>query len=154
MCKDDSITTSWSWVSVFVFAIFAAGAIIATSLGIHLTWGEIVIIPFILSFFLNKKCYYCFTDSGFTVQWLFFKRTISADKIKQIDFFGTKSGTWIVIELIGAPSIDPRTSRKAIISYCLRHYRKSFLLGLQWGERDKALILLRRCFPNKSMMTF
>lgn len=152
MCKDNTIITSWSWLGAIVGIPIIFGGIVATMFGADLTWGEIMITPFILFFFLKKQC--CsFSDSGFTVQWFLFKHTVSADKIKQIDFFETKSGTWIVIELVGAPPVDPMASRSAIISYYLRHLRKCYLLQLQFGERDKAFALLHECFPHKYMRT-
>lgn len=152
MCKGNTIITSWSRVNAFICIFLIAGGIIATFLGADLTWGEIVIIPFVLSFLLNKKCYFCFTGSGFTVQWLFRKHTVSEEEIKQIDVFGTKSGTWIVVELNGASTISPRISRTEILIYCLRHLCKSFLIPLQWGQRDKALEILRMYYPHKIVM--
>lgn len=148
MCKDNTIITSWSGINVFISGFLIIGGIIASSLGADLTWGEITIIPFILSFFLNKKRYYCFADSGFTVQRMVLKHTVSAEKIKQIDVFATKSGTWIVIELNGAPPFPPKVSRATILSYFMQNRKESFLLPLQWGERDKALEILRICCPQ------
>lgn len=132
MCKDNTITTSWSWLGVIAAAIFVGG-VIAESLGADLTGGQIAIIPGILVFFLNEKWLYCFSDSGFFVQRFHFKHTVSAEEIKQIDVLKTKSGTWIVIELNGAPAITSALGRRDIISYCLRNYRKSYLIQLQWG---------------------
>ena len=149
MCKDNTIITSWSGINVYISGFLLIGGIIASLLGADLTWGEITIIPFILSFFLNKQRYYCFEDSGFTVQWMVLKHTVSAEKIKQIDVFATKSGTWIVIELNGAPPIPETVSRAAVLSYSVLNRKESFLLPLQWGERDKALKILRSCCPQK-----
>lgn len=149
MCKDNTIATSWSGIGAIISILIIGGGIIATMLGAHLTWGEIIIIPFILTFFLNKKHRYCFTDFGFTMQWMIRKHTVSAEQIKQVDVLATKSGTWIVIELHGAPTIPPKVSRATILSYSVLNRKKSFLLPLQWGERDKALEILRNCYPQK-----
>ena len=149
MCKDNTIATSWSGIGAIIGILIIGGGIIATMLGAHLTWGEIIIIPFILTFFLNKKHKYCFTDFGFTRQWMIRKHTVSAEQIKQVDVLATKSGTWIVIELHGAPTIPPKVSRATILSYSVLNRKKSFLLPLQWGERDKALEILRNCYPQK-----
>ena len=146
MCKDNTITASWSWISAFFVGLFVLGGIIATSLGADLTWGEIIIFPFLLTFWLNKKSSYRFEDSVFTVRRMVCNHTISAEEINQIEVMGTKSGTWIVVELIGAPTIACKASRMEIIIYCLRNYRKSFLIPLQWGERDNALEILRKYF--------
>lgn len=144
MCKDNTITTSWSWLGAIAAAPFLVGGLIAESLGADLTWGQIVIIPFILTYFLNEKWLYCFSDLGF-----FVRSTVSAEEIKQIDVLKTKSGTWIVIELNGAPAITSALGRRDIISYCLRNYRKSYLIQLQRGEREQSLKLLRSCYPQK-----
>ena len=149
MCKDNTITTSWSWLGVITAAPFLVGGLIAESLGADLTWGQIVIIPFILTYFLNEKWLYCFSDSGFFVRSFHCKHTVSAEEIKQIDVLKTKSGTWIVIELNGAPAITSALGRRDIISYCLRNYRKSYLIQLQWGEREQSLKLLRSCYPDQ-----
>lgn len=154
MCKDNSITSSLSRVGAFVVATFILGGFIASSLGADLTWGEVVIIPFILTFFLNKPCHYCFADSGFSVKWILRKRFISAETIRQIDVFGSKSGTWIVVELYGTPAIALAASRLEILSYCLQHQRKSFLILLKHGECDKALELLQKYFPQKVHIAF
>lgn len=152
MCKDNTIITSWSEIGAVISGFFLIGGIIASLLGAHLTWGEITIIPFVVTFFLNGKRYYCFADSALTVRSRFRKKTVPVEEIKQIDIFGTKSGTWIVVELNGAPAIAPKASRKEIFSYYLQNRRKSFLIPLQWGERDKALEILRKCCPHKMVM--
>lgn len=154
MCEDNSITTSLSRFSVVVVAPFILGGFIASSLGAELSWGEVVIIPFILTFFLNKPHRYCFADSGFTVKWIICKHFIPTETIKQIDVFGTKSGTWIVVELNGTPAIALDASRLEILSYCLQHQRKSFLILLKHGEYDKALELLQKYFPQKVHIAF
>lgn len=154
MCKDNSITSSLSWVSAFVVATFLLGGFIASSLGADLTWGEVVIIPFIMTFFLNKPRCYRFTDSGFTVKRIFREHFISAETIRQIDVFSTKSGTWIVVELFGSPTITLAASRLEILSYCLQHPRKSYLIALKHGECDKALKLLQKYFPQKVHIAF
>lgn len=55
MCKDNTITTSWSWAGAVAAAFFVIGGFLATSLGIRLTWGEIILIPFILTFFSEQE---------------------------------------------------------------------------------------------------
>lgn len=152
MCKGNTIATSWSWIGAIVSIFIISGGIIVSTFGVHLTWGEIMIIPFVLSFFLNKKHHYCFTDSGFTVHWMICKQIVSAAQIKQVDVFTVKSGTWIVIELNGAPPIPPRVSRTSLLSYYIQNRKESFLLPLQWGERDKALEILRICCSRKIMI--
>ena len=137
MCKDNTITTSWSWLGLYAVAPFVIGGLIAESLGS------------VLLFFLNEKWLYCFSDFGFFVQRFHCKHTVSAEEIKQIDVLKTKSGTWIVIELNGAPAITSALGRRDIISYCLRNYRKSYLIQLQWGEREQSLKLLRSCYPDQ-----
>lgn len=149
MCKGNTISTSWSRIADLVLVLFVIGGFIATWLGARPTWGEVMIIPFILGYILSTNWNFSFLDSGFTLKRRFLKQSISAEQIKQIDVFGTKSGTWIVIEINGAPDISPIVSRKAIMTYYLKNYRKSFLIPLQFGERDKALEILRSCYPQK-----
>lgn len=149
MCKDNTITTSWSWLGLYAVAPFVIGGLIAESLGSDLTSGQVMIVPCILLFFLNEKWLYCFSDFGFFVQRFHCKHTVSAEEIKQIDVLKTKSGTWIVIELNGAPAITSALGRRDIIYYCLRNYRKSYLIQLQWGEREQSLKLLRSCYPDQ-----
>ena len=149
MCKDNTIVISWSWIGAIIGLIFLGGGIIATWFGIHLTWGQIVFLPFILTFFANHKHRYTFTDSGFTEEWMIRRRTVSVREIKQVNILSTKSGTWIVIELYEAPPLPRKGDPVAIFSYCLRNRRKSFLLPLRWGEREKALEILRGCYPQK-----
>lgn len=143
MCKDNTITISWAWIGSIVSLMIIGCGIIASSLGARLTWGEIIIIPFGLTFFANKKCCYCFTDSGFTIQWMFIKHTVLAENIKQVNVVATKSGTWIIIELMGAPSFFPKASRIAAIAYSINNYRKCCFLPLRWGERENALEIFR-----------
>ena len=149
MCKGNTIEISWSWIGAIASILMIGGGIIATMLGAHLTWGEIIILPFLVTFFLNRKHRYRFTDSGFTMQWMIRKRIISAEQIKQIDVLTTKSGTWIIIELHDAPPLPSQASRAALFYYSVRHRKESFLLPLQWGERDQALDIIRVCCPEK-----
>lgn len=149
MCKDNTITTSWSEIGAIIGFLIIGCGIIVTMVGVRLTWGEVIIIPFILTFFLNKKRVYCFSGSGFTMQWMFHKHTVLAEEIKQVLVHTTKSGTWIVIKLNGAPSVPSKVSRVTLLSYSVRNRKESFLLPLQWGERDKALEILRVCCPQK-----
>lgn len=149
MCKENTISTTWSWISaIFSIFILATGIIVSTFVE-PLTWGEITIIPFIWSFFLNSKQHYCFTDSGFTFKWIIRKNMVPVERIKQVDVFSTKSGTWIVIELNDAPPIPPKITCATLLFYAIKNRKDSFLLPLQWGERDKALEILRICCPQK-----
>ena len=152
MCKDNIIITSFAWISPYIVAIFIACGIVATSLGVSLTWGDIVFIPFILTFFLNKKCRYYFEDSKLTVKWLFLKRVIPVESIKQIEVLGTKLGTWIVVKLNESPDYPLLGDCTQVLVYCLRYYRKSFLIPLQRGECDKAVEILQKCFPQEIIM--
>ena len=149
MCKDNTIIVSWSWVGVLVGMFFIAAGVIATRAGVTLTWGEIIIIPFVLTFFLNKKRHYSFTESGSTVKWILCKRTILEEDIQQIDVFETKSGTWIVVALKDAQDIVSWAGRKELLIHYLQNRGRCFLIPLQWGERDKALHILRECYPTK-----
>lgn len=149
MCKENTITTSWAWLGAIVGLMIIGCGIIASSLGAQLTWGEIIIVPFVLTFFLNRKCRYCFTNSGFTIQWMICKHTVLAEDIKQVNFVATKSGTWIVVELMDASAFPPEVSRIAVITYFIKNHRKCCLLPLQWGERDNALEIFRICCPQK-----
>lgn len=149
MCKDNTITTSWSWIGAIISIFIISGGIFATMVGTHLTWGEIVIIPFILTFFTNRKHCYCFTDSGFTLQRMIRNHIVPVEQIKQVHVVSTKSGTWIIIELNGAPPIPTKINRATILTYSIHNRKEIFLLPLQWGERDKALEILRICYPQK-----
>lgn len=149
MCKGNTIITSWSWIGPYIAGPFIVAGIIATSFGLKLTWGDIVFVPFILTFFLNKKRHYCFEDSGFTMNWLICKQVIPIERIKRIDVLGTKLGTWIVVELNDAPDYTLSADCADILVYYLRHYRKSYLIPLQWGEHDKAVAMLRKYFPQE-----
>ena len=152
MCKGNTIITSWSWVAAWIALIFLTVGILATGAGAQLTWGEIIFIPFVFGLFLNKKHYYFFSDSGFTVKYLFSKTNVTKEKIQQVDAFETKSGTWIVIKLHGAPEIASWAGRKELIGYYLRNRKNCFLIQLRWGERDKAMEILRESFPDKIMV--
>lgn len=152
MCKENTISTTWSSLgAVFIFIALASG-IIASNFVEHLTWGEITLVPFILSFFLNSKQDYCFSDSGFTFKWMFRKKKVTVEQIKQADVVSTRSGTWIVIELNGAPPVPIEKTRVTLLLYAIKNQNSSFLLPLQWGERDKALEILRICCSQKIMI--
>ena len=149
MCKENTISITWLWLAaIFILSILVAGIFVSTFI-VALTWGEIMIVPFVLSFFLNSKQYYCFNDSGFTFKWLIRRKIVPVEQIKQVDVFSTKSGTWIVIELNEAPPISSPITRKTLLLYAMKNRKHSFLLPLQWGERDKVLKILRVCCPQK-----
>ena len=149
MCKGNTIITSWSKLGACIaFPVIIILILVCKDW----TWGEISLIPFIILFILNgKHCFY-FTDSGFTTRWEIFKRMIPKEDIQQIDVYATKSGTWILIRLHGTQEITAGASRMELFFYYLRNLRKSFLIPLEWGERDKAVELLCQSFPHKVVM--
>ena len=152
MCKDNTIITSWSWVGPYILGLCVVGGYIATLLGAKLTWGSVMLFPAVLTLFLNKKCHFRFVDSELTVNWLFFKHVIPFESIKCINVLDTRLGTWIVVELNDAPDLTLSPDCTKILIYCLMYYRKSYLIPLQWGERDQALDLLKRNCPLVSVI--
>lgn len=151
MCKGNTIITSWSWIGVFISVPIVAIGILAAYLGADLTWGAILIIPFVITFFLNTKHEYSFSETGFALERkrLLSKHTVLTGEIRQIEVFATKTGTWIMIEKTGAPDVPPYANRRKLLLYHLKNRRKSYLIPLEWGERDRALAILRAFYPDK-----
>ena len=151
MCKGNKIITSWSWIGACISIPIVVAGFLASYFGAELTWGEFVIIPFIVTAILNIRHEYSFSEKNFAIERkrLLSKHIVPAEEIQQIEVFTTKSGTWIVIKKAGAPDILPYADRKDLLLYRLKNRRTSYLIPLQWGERDKALAILREFYSDK-----